>query len=447
MNGNLLLKTDRPPFFGGPALAGLWRRRGTGLALGMFLAVCVGADTKSDPDFRQHIEPLLKQYCYDCHGDGEKRGDVSLDSSDEAAVPNPNLWFRVLKNVRSGLMPPAKKPHPSPEELLALERWIKTTPLAIDPHNLDPGKVTVRRMNRIEYRNTIRDLMGVDFETDKEFPADDAGFGFDNIGDVLTLSPLLLEKYVSAARAIVTRAVPSVPWEPAQDVFSGQSFRYVDNADGVSHANGSGGGGSLRLSYYEPARVARSWAAPYDGTYHISLDLEADERFVDDQFDYNECRLTFSIDGKVVESRKFAREAERPFHFEFDQDWAAGQHQFTIDMEPLTPDQRRIRSLNIRLDSLTIRGPGRPKALDTPPKLFTLFFAGRTLGGLRAARLCASSAETVCGACLSQAGRRGNDGPPGNPRRDLLQPAGNHIRGRNPPGHGCHPGVTSISFS
>ena len=95
------------------------------------------------------------------------------------------------------IMPPAGKPRPSAAELAALEDWIKYGAFGIDPKDPDPGRVTVRRLNRVEYRNTIRDLMGVDYDTTAEFPPDDTGHGFDNIGDVLTLSPLLLEKYLA----------------------------------------------------------------------------------------------------------------------------------------------------------------------------------------------------------------------------------------------------------
>src|SRR5206468_1863035 len=96
----------------------------------------------------------------------------------------------------------------SAEQIGQIENWIKGSAFKIDPKNPDPGRVTVRRLNRIEYRNTIRDLIGVNYDTDVEFPPDDTGHGFDNIGDVLSLSPLLLEKYITAARAIVSQSVP-----------------------------------------------------------------------------------------------------------------------------------------------------------------------------------------------------------------------------------------------
>ena len=96
----------------------------------------------------------------------------------------------------------------------------------LDAAHPDPGRVTLRRLNRVEYRNTIRDLTGVDFKADEEFPPDDTGHGFDNLGDVLTVSPMLLEKYLGAAQAIVTQAVPTVPKVMPERVIAGN--RMID---------------------------------------------------------------------------------------------------------------------------------------------------------------------------------------------------------------------------
>ena len=128
----------------------------------------------------------------------------------EALVGNPELWWSVLKNVRAGIMPPAGKPRPSEKEVELLADWIKRDVFGVDPHEPDPGRVTIRRLNRVEYRNTIRDLTGFDFKAEEEFPPDDTGYGFDTIGDVLSVSPLLLEKYMQAAESIVAAAVPTV---------------------------------------------------------------------------------------------------------------------------------------------------------------------------------------------------------------------------------------------
>ena len=161
-------------------------------------------------EFRAQIRPILETYCFDCHGDGAHKGNVAFDQfkSDQSVLTNRDLWWKALKNLRADMMPPAKKPQPSREQRQEIAQWIKSAVFCIDPANPDPGRVTVRRLNRVEYRNTIRDLMGIDYATQTEFPPDDTGYGFDTIADVLTLSPMLLEKYMIAAEKIVAKAVP-----------------------------------------------------------------------------------------------------------------------------------------------------------------------------------------------------------------------------------------------
>jgi Protein of unknown function (DUF1587)/Protein of unknown function (DUF1592)/Planctomycete cytochrome C len=165
-------------------------------------AVTVEADRAEH--FRKIVKPLLTNYCFDCHADGAKKGNVQLDqfTTDAELLNDRELWFHVLKYVQSDVMPPSNKPHPDAAQKQAILNWIKTDVFLIDPAHPNPGRVTVHRLNRAEYRNSIRDLMGVDFDTAGEFPPDDTGFGFDNISDVLTLSPMLLEKYLGIAKAM-----------------------------------------------------------------------------------------------------------------------------------------------------------------------------------------------------------------------------------------------------
>jgi hypothetical protein len=169
--------------------------------------LAIAGPAQGAADFHKHIRPLLETYCFDCHADGVNKGNVAFDefASDQAAVDNRDLWLRAFKMLRAGLMPPAKKPHPSTHERAQVLHWIKRDVFALDPANPNPGRVTLRRLNRVEYRNTIRDLLGVDFDALSEFPPDDTGFGFDNIGQVLTLPPMLLEKYLTAADEIMTK--------------------------------------------------------------------------------------------------------------------------------------------------------------------------------------------------------------------------------------------------
>ncbi|HEX7375975.1 MAG TPA: DUF1592 domain-containing protein [Pirellulales bacterium] len=181
------------------------------IIVGLFLAPARAATAPVErraSEFHENIAPLLQKFCVDCHGQGTVTADVAFDrfASDADLLASRPLWSKALKQLRAGLMPPQGEERPSADEIERIASWIKAAVFEIDPQNPDPGLVTVRRLNRVEYRNTIRDLVGVEYDTSGEFPADDSGHGFDNIGEVLSVSPLLLEKYVAAAEAIVKKA-------------------------------------------------------------------------------------------------------------------------------------------------------------------------------------------------------------------------------------------------
>lgn len=165
--------------------------------------------------FHSAIEPILQEHCLDCHSGSDGEGNVSFDEfdSEQAMLADKRLWQKVLANVRAGLMPP-REDDDTPiainhDQRQQLADWIKFGVFKIDPRNPSPGGLVVRRLNRVEYRNTIRDLFGIDFRADAEFPPDDTGNGFDNNGDVLSISPLLIEKYLSAAESIVEKGLPN----------------------------------------------------------------------------------------------------------------------------------------------------------------------------------------------------------------------------------------------
>lgn len=185
------------------------------------------ADAGSGLDFTKDVQPVLERYCYDCHGDGSDKGGLALDRHKTSAerLGDHASWMAVWENLRAQLMPPAKKDQPSAAEREQIMRWIERDVFKVDPSNPDPGRVTIRRLNRIEYQNTVNDLLGARFEADEEFPPDDTGYGFDTIGDVLSISPLLLEKYLDAAEKIVDQVVPKTgPRLPMQEI-PGDRFR------------------------------------------------------------------------------------------------------------------------------------------------------------------------------------------------------------------------------
>ena len=169
-------------------------------------------------DFGKEGRPFLEKYCIGCHGGKSPKGEMSLEPyrDAESVVKQRKVWLNVLKMIATGEMPPEKKPRPNVKEAEAFTALMKAVFDHADKNaKPDPGRVTMRRLNRLEYRNTIRDLIGVKFDPTEDFPSDDIGHGFDNIGDVLTLSPVLMERYLDAADTIMSQAItpnpPAVP--------------------------------------------------------------------------------------------------------------------------------------------------------------------------------------------------------------------------------------------
>lgn len=168
------------------------------------------------PDFAKTGRPFLEKYCIGCHGGDKPKADLTLVPYRDAAglVKQRKVWENVLKMLVAGEMPPKGKdrPRPSVAETEAFMALVKAVFDHADRNaKPDPGRVTMRRLNRVEYRNTIRDLIGVEFDPTEDFPSDDIGHGFDNIGDALTLSPVLMERYLAAAETIMSRAIVPVP--------------------------------------------------------------------------------------------------------------------------------------------------------------------------------------------------------------------------------------------
>ena len=206
----------------------------------LLVAAPVYAADPAKASFEKDILPILEDYCYYCHGDGKKKGDLSLEifKTEKDIRQNYKISEQIFKYVLAGEMPPKdRKKRPSKKEQVLVADWVRNS---LDDFYAnappDPGRVTVRRLNRSEYNNVIRDLMHLDFKPAKDFPADDSGYGFDNIGDVLSVSPLLLEKYLSAAEEIAAQAVavPSrgKPLSPTRlTEFQKQYFKYPIPAD------------------------------------------------------------------------------------------------------------------------------------------------------------------------------------------------------------------------
>jgi hypothetical protein len=166
------------------------------------------------PSFDYDVRPVLAQVCQNCHNAQLEAGNLNIANYLESSslTSERDGWTKILARLKLGQMPPPGIPGPSPEAKATLIGFVQN---ALDGlQKPDAGRVIAHRLNREEYANTVRDLLGVDFPAAEEFPADDSGYGFDNIGDVLTVSPALMQEYLAAAEKIAARAVGGDPLPP-----------------------------------------------------------------------------------------------------------------------------------------------------------------------------------------------------------------------------------------
>jgi len=259
------------------------------------------------------VDPtLINQYCVGCHNSRSKIGGLALDQLDLSNVPrDAEVWEKVIRKLRSGAMPPAGRPRPEPAATAAFVTHLETTIDGAARQSLNPGrKPSVHRLNRAEYANAVRDLLGIDLEmigAEKLLPADDTGYGFDNIADVLSMSPLLLERYLSAARRISAAAVGEVS-QPVSRFYDVRKQLRQD--DRMSEALPFDSRGGLAVRHYFPV----------DGEYVIKIRMlrtyEGKIRGLDDQNEL-EVRVNrtivkqFTIGGDVP-GKAGARESQPP---------------------------------------------------------------------------------------------------------------------------------------
>lgn len=179
--------------------------------------------------FATDVKPLVVKYCVQCHSGGSPAAGLALDKfrNEADVMAKSDVWDKVALNVSTGHMPPSGMPAPTKAQRNALVTFLQS--LQAQSCKLpDPGRVTMRRLNRLEYDNTVRDLTGLDLHLSADFPSDDVGYGFDGIGDVLSISPLLMEKYLRAAETIAKKLVPTTNHlQPT--VYEGSSLKNTHN--------------------------------------------------------------------------------------------------------------------------------------------------------------------------------------------------------------------------
>ncbi len=180
-----------------------------------FIPIALAASPTVDP---ATADATVKRYCIGCHNDNNKTANLSLSSAKATAVgESAAAWEKVLRKMRTGEMPPLGMPRPEAAQQKGIVNWLEAELDRQAMAKPNPGTPLVHRLNRAEYGNAVRDLLAIDLENSAGLPQDDSGYGFDNIGEVLTFSPLLLEKYMSTARRLSRTAVGTLKLSPAID--------------------------------------------------------------------------------------------------------------------------------------------------------------------------------------------------------------------------------------
>ncbi|MCA9125476.1 MAG: DUF1592 domain-containing protein [Planctomycetales bacterium] len=316
---------------------------------------CAFAQQSKATDFERDVLPLLENYCIDCHSTEEASGNLRLDNvrPNETTV-DPAQWHRVLKNLRAGIMPPIDSPKPTPDELSSLEQWIKSEAFKSNADNPNPGRVTLRRLNRVEYRNAIRDLLGFDFDAEHKLPPDDVGYGFDNIGDVLSISPIRLEKFIEAAISIVEEGTPQDTLEiPSQD-FLPEDFVDEDGRDADA------------ISFYQSRTVRRAITVPGDGEYliHVYVKVDGDPFPKDPQ----ECLVRGTADGKEFFKEQYQWADNNWLEYDCYVTLTKGEHDIAFSTEPVHSELQRLRSkMDFRMVSVRVDGPLDRQQWTHPP--------------------------------------------------------------------------------
>lgn len=317
-----------------------------------------------DRRFTQEVAPLLQKYCLSCHTGEESKGDFPLDHLRGIRdVTSGALDTHLFKDmITSGEMPPKGKPAPTEHERLTLAQWVDAAVAYVPPDApVDPGWFTIHRLNRTEYRNTLRDLLGIDpakNDLAAKLPRDDTGYGFDNIADVLSISPLAIEQYLDAA-------------ERAVDLGLGPVVQINDEPRNIRPLNGNNGNSLPSGGYflYAAGRAVGNFEAPVTGDYMIRVNAwetpAGDER----------SKLALRIEKKQLGEFSVSAVRESPQEFKVRARLTAGKHaiaaHFTNDYYV-----KDVGDRNLGVESITVAGPLDDATTERPTAWKQVFQAG-----------------------------------------------------------------------
>ena len=324
-----------------------------------------------DATFKQKILPFVQKYCLDCHNADKAAGGLTLDGyvSESHARKDRKTWLEVQHRLAAGDMPPKKKKEqPGKDEKAFVIDWIENTLTKIDCGTRDPGRVTLRRLNRAEYNNTIRDLCGVDFKPADDFPSDDVGYGFDNIGDVLSFQPVLLEKYMAAADKVLTTALTLPEITPSTK----QTFR-AQNLITVPRAAKMGDPGKPKIVFNsEGSAGLEKFNFPEVGEY--VLRFRGWGTNLGDEFP----KVVFRVGGKDVKTFSVEAPQDKPQTYEVREKFTAGERRVVVAFTNAFEDKKANKSREFGVELIEIEGPLNPTAKPDPDSVKLLLIARPT---------------------------------------------------------------------
>jgi len=236
------------------------------------------------------VRQVIGQYCVTCHSETLKTAGLVLEHIDLDHISAKSaVWEKVVTKLQSGSMPPSGLPRPEKSVVDGMTSWITTTidrAAAVSPN---PGRPVVHRLNRVEYTNAIRDLLGIEFDGASMLPADNSGYGFDNIGDVLTVSPNLLERYIFAARKVVRIALGDKTLRT--EIVTHKVSRMAWQNDRMSEDLPLGTRGGIAVRHYFPV----------DGDYILKLELLTNTMSGHPRGFGEKNTIDVRVDGELVE--------------------------------------------------------------------------------------------------------------------------------------------------
>ena len=360
-----------------------------GVAASLALASVVDAQSLASP------RALLERYCVTCHDERAKRGGLVLTPADaDHPEQHPELWEKVVRKLRSGTMPPIGVRRPDQAQI---EAAVVSLEAALDraaTRAPNPGRVVLHRLNRAEYVNAIRDLLALEVDAVDTLPADDSGYGFDSIADVLTVSPGLFERYLSAARRIARDAVGDhTSIRPVMTTLAKiPMFRVQSDRMGEGLPFGSRGGIAVRHYF------------PVDGEYVLRIDFHRgtmsgvirglqDDAEVDVRVDGT--RVNLSRIEKIESSSGGYGDGTGPKALEMRLNMSAGPHTIAVALRKVTtayegwgPTTMPVASnsfatidrmtnesgrVEVSVESLILEGPFNPRPPSSTPSRDRIF--------------------------------------------------------------------------